>query len=163
MLRDWSPHVTVAAVAEREGRFLLVEERVDGRLVLNQPAGHWEAGETLVDAVHRETWEEAAWRFTPDALVGIYRWIHPQSNATYLRFAFCGSVFDHDPDRPLDEEIHRSLWMSAAELRGVRHRLRSPQVLATVDDYLRGKRYPLDCIRNLAVPEILSHDGSCAN
>ncbi len=160
---NWSPHVTVAAVAEREGRFLLVEERTDGWLVLNQPAGHWERGEALIDAVHRETWEETAWRFTPEALVGIYRWIHPQSSTTYLRFAFCGTVSDHDPNTPLDKDIQRTVWMSASQIRGAYHRLRSPQVLAVIDDYLDGKRYPLHCIRDLSNSTILTQNLSCSS
>lgn len=163
MPNHWSPDVTVAAVAERDGRFLLVEERSDGRLVLNQPAGHWERGETLIDAVHRETWEETAWRFNPEALIGIYRWIHPRSGVTYLRFAFCGTVFDHDPNTPLDKEIQRTVWMSASQIRGAQDRLRSPQVLAVIDDYLDGKRYPLQCIRDLTSSTILSQDIWCAN
>ncbi len=159
----WSPHVTVAAVAEREGRFLLVEERSGGRFVLNQPAGHWERGESLIDAVQRETFEETAWRFSPEALIGIYRWIHPQSDTTYLRFAFCGTVFDHDPDIPLDQEIERAFWMSAAQIRGAHERLRSPQVLAVIDDYLEGNRYPLQCIRDLNRPANLSQPVKCAD
>ncbi len=155
--------MTVAAVAEREGRFLLVEERTEGRLVLNQPAGHWERGESLIDAVHRETWEETAWRFTAEALVGIYRWIHPHSSITYLRFAFCGTVFGHDPNTPLDEDIQRTVWMSAPQIRGAHKRLRSPQVLAVIDDYLNDKRYPLHCIRDLSDRTILSQDISCTN
>jgi 8-oxo-dGTP pyrophosphatase MutT (NUDIX family) len=161
--KPWFPHVTVAAVAERDGQFLLVEERTDGQLVLNQPAGHWERGETLIEAVHRETWEEAAWRFTPEALVGIYRWIHPQSGTTYLRFAFCGMVFDHDPDTPLDKDIQRTVWMSASQIRGAHNRLRSPLVLAVIDDYLDGKRYPLHCIRDLVNLTISNQDVSCVN
>lgn len=146
----WFPRVTVAAIIERQKRFLLVEERIDGRSVLNQPAGHWERGESLIQAVQRETLEETAWRFNPEALVGIYRWIHPIRRLTYLRFAFSGSVFDHDPNSPLDSDIEQTRWMTEPEIRGSQVVLRSPQVLAVIEDYQAGRRYPLDCIRDLA-------------
>src|SRR5689334_22521632 len=97
----WNPEVTVAAIVEqtieRERRYLMVEELISGRLVLNQPAGHLEDRETLLEAVVRETREETAWRFEPDALVGIYLWRNPDNERTFLRFAFCGSVHSHDP------------------------------------------------------------------
>src|SRR5882672_10221362 len=98
----WNPEVTVAAIVEREGRFLMVEERIRGRLVLNQPAGHLEDRETLLEAVVRETREETAWRLTPQALVGTYLWRSPDER-TFLRFAFCGVVDDHRPTEPLDK------------------------------------------------------------
>ncbi len=144
----WKPAVTVAAVIEREARFLLVEERSpEGERVLNQPAGHWEAGETLVEACMRETLEETACRFVPRALVGVYRWRSTAADETYLRFAFCGDAGFVDAGRPLDEGILRTVWLSAAELRLLpRERLRSPLVLACVEDYLAGRRYPLDLI-----------------
>ena len=144
----WKPAVTVAAVIEREGRFLLVEERsAEGERVLNQPAGHWEAGETLVEASVRETLEETGCSFVPRALVGVYRWRSAAAGETYLRFAFCGDAASFDPERALDEGILRTLWLSAAELRSLaRSRLRSPLVLACVEDYVAGRRYPLDLI-----------------
>src|SRR5688572_19968282 len=102
----WNPEVTVAAVVERvierERRYLMVEELISGRLVLNQPAGHLEEGEGLIEAVIRETREETAWRLQPEALVGVYLWRNPQNQRSFLRFAFCGSVSDHQPDQPLD-------------------------------------------------------------
>src|SRR5579863_3484598 len=97
----WKPDVTVAALIERDGRYLLVEERIRGRMVFNQPAGHLEDGESLVDAVVRETLEETAWRFTPRWLLGIYQWRSPQGRST-LRFAFTGAVSDFDAGRSLD-------------------------------------------------------------
>jgi ADP-ribose pyrophosphatase YjhB (NUDIX family) len=145
----WKPNVTVAAVVEREGRFLLVEEEVGGTLVLNQPAGHLERGETLLDAAVRETLEETAWHFRPQALLGIYRWPHPEKDTTFLRFAFTGALLDHEPDRTLDDGIVRTVWLDREELRRRREHHRSPQVMACVDDYLAGRRFPLECLREL--------------
>ena len=145
----WSPHVTVAAVAERRGRYLVVEELVDGEQVINQPAGHLEAGESLPDAVRRETLEETGWQFTPTALLGVYRWVHPVRGVTFLRFAFAGDVHGHDRSRPLDAEVLAVHWLSRTELVQRRHALRSPQVLACVDDYEAGTRYPLSVVKEI--------------
>lgn len=145
----WKPNVTVAAIVERDGHFLLVEESSGGRLVLNQPAGHLEEGESLLDAVRRETQEETAWTFHPDALLGIYRW-RRSDDVTYLRFAFVGRVDRHDPDQPLDRGIARALWLTAEELRAQHERHRSPQVQRCIDDFLAGRRYPLDLLRDFA-------------
>lgn len=146
----WRPNVTVASVVERDGRFLVVEERSEGRTVINQPAGHLEPGESLLEAVCRETLEETAWHFEPHGLVGIYRWPHPERDITYLRFAFTGEVVHREQDNPLDPEIHRCLWMSEKELEQAASQLRSPQVMAAIRDYLAGRLYPLDCLRDLA-------------
>lgn len=146
----WKPNVTVAAVIERAGAFLLVEERVKGAAVLNQPAGHLEAHESLIDAVARETLEETAWRFSPRALVGVYRCPHPSNESIYLRFAFSGVVETHDAERRLDHGILRALWLSAGEIRDQRYRHRSPLVMACIDDYLAGKRYPLDMLTHFS-------------
>ena len=127
---SWNPEVTVAAIVERDGRFLMVEERIGGRLVLNQPAGHLEDRETLLEAVIRETREETAWRFQPEALVGIYLWRNPDNDRSFLRFAFCGTVDDHQPTQPLDTGIVRALWMSHEQLLAQPARLRSPLVAA---------------------------------
>jgi len=145
----WKPNVVVAAIIERDGYFLLVEEEADGQLVLNQPAGHLDEGESLVDAVVRETLEETAWHFEPQALVGVYRWPHPEKPLTYLRFAFCGKVAHQDPDRTLDHGIVRALWMNLDELRAARARHRSPLIERCVDDYLAGQRYPLELLKDL--------------
>ena len=142
----WSPSVTVAAVIERDGRFLLIEEQARGRLVLNQPAGHWEPGESLVQACVRETLEEAAWEFTPSALVGIYDRHHTEEDKTYLRLAFCGSLGRSFPERKLDQGILRVLWLTPDELRAAAPRHRSPVVMRCVEDYLAGRRYPLDLL-----------------
>jgi ADP-ribose pyrophosphatase YjhB (NUDIX family) len=138
-----TPDVTVAAIAERNGRLLFVEERIAHRLVLNQPAGHVEANETLVEAVIREAREETAWRFEPRALLGAYRWIRGTSGRVTLRFAFIGDVSDHDAAQRLDRGIVRSLWLTREELLERERRLRSPLVMRCVDDYLAGRRFPL--------------------
>jgi 8-oxo-dGTP pyrophosphatase MutT (NUDIX family) len=143
------PEITVAGVTEHQGRFLVVEERINRRLVFNQPAGHVEQGESLVTAVIREVREETAWRFVPTALIGIYLWCSPDSGVTTMRFAFEGSVADHDASQPLDRGIVRTHWLSRAELLEREERLRSPLVMRCVEDYLGGNRRPLDSVVNL--------------
>ena len=145
----WKPNVVVAAIVERDGKFLVVEEKAEGRLVLNQPAGHLDEGESLLDAVVRETLEETAWHFHPEALLGIYRWQHPDKAMTYLRFTFIGRVSRHEPARPLDHGIARALWLTPEQIRAERSRHRSPQVERCLDDYLSGQRYPLDLLKDL--------------
>jgi 8-oxo-dGTP pyrophosphatase MutT (NUDIX family) len=145
--RAFRPDVTVAAVVPRDdGRFLLIEERVRGVLVLNQPAGHLEAGETLLDATVRETLEEAAWDIEPQAYLGTYQWTAPDG-AHFLRFAFSARAIRHHPERALDEGVVTALWLSVDELRARGEQLRSPLVLRTVEDYLAGVRLPLDAVR----------------
>jgi len=145
---QWKPNVTVAAVVERAGAFLLVEEQTTDGVRYNQPAGHLEAGESLVDAVIRETLEESAWRFTPNALVGVYQYPQVATGITYLRFAFAGELSDHDAGRKLDTGIMRALWMPVAEIRACRTRHRSPLLMQCVDDYLAGRRYPLQLLHH---------------
>ncbi len=145
----WTPHVTVAAVTERDGRFLFVREQADGDTVINQPAGHLEPGESLLQAVMRETREETAWRFTPRWLVGLYRWRCPQNQQTYLRFAFAGTVDAHDPAQPLDDGILEALWLTPEQLEQYNQSLRSPLVLQCLQDYLDGKRYELALLREI--------------
>ena len=145
----WKPNVVVAAIIERDGKFLVVEEKADGKRVLNQPAGHLDEGESLVDAVVRETLEETAWHLVPEALLGIYRWPHPTKDITYMRFAFIGRVTRHEPERPLDAGIIRVLWLTPQEIRAERARHRSPQVERCLDDYFAGHCYPLDMLRDL--------------
>jgi 8-oxo-dGTP pyrophosphatase MutT (NUDIX family) len=150
----WAPRVTVAAIIERDARFLLVEEHTADGLKLNQPAGHLEAGETLTDAVIRETLEETAHGFTPQALVGVYMTHFArggQAGATYLRFTFCGCADQADASRELDPDIVRTVWMSAHELREAAARHRTPLVMRCVDDYLAGRRYPLDIVQTHSV------------
>ena len=144
----WSPRVTVAAMLARDGRFCLVEEEIDGQLVYNQPAGHWERGESLLEACAREVLEETAQRFRPTHLLGVYRWHHPAQDLTFLRFAFVGDVLGEERGRELDREIRRVLWLTPDEIRGLAGRHRSPLVMACVDDCLAGRRYPLETLRD---------------
>jgi 8-oxo-dGTP pyrophosphatase MutT (NUDIX family) len=150
----WKPDVTVAAVIELDGRFLLVEERVSGRVVFNQPAGHVEDGETLRDAVIRETLEETAWHFEPDALIGIYLWKNRARNRSFLRIAFSGACSARDAQQPLDDGILRVVWLSREQLAAHGRRLRSPMVLRCVDDYLSGARYPEDLLTHLDIDAV---------
>jgi 8-oxo-dGTP pyrophosphatase MutT (NUDIX family) len=143
----WKPNVTVAAVVERDGKFLFVEEIAGAGHVFNQPAGHLDPGESLVQAVVRETLEETAYTLEPSALVGVYCWRHDVKDITYLRFAFTGHVTGHDPRRALDDGILRSVWFTPAELKQQAAKHRSPLVLQCVEDYLCGKRYPLELIQ----------------
>ncbi len=144
MKHRWKPSATVAAVVEHEGRFLLVEEHTPEGLRLNNPAGHLEPGESLAQACVRETLEETATGFTPTALVGVYQ--AALGDTTYLRFAFCGTLGDFHPERKLDHGIKRTLWMTPAEIRASTHRHRSPLLLRCVEDYLAGRRFPLDLV-----------------
>jgi ADP-ribose pyrophosphatase YjhB (NUDIX family) len=141
-----TPDVTVAAIVETAGRFLVVEERINRRRVFNQPAGHVERGETLITAVVREAREETAWRFEPQALVGVYLWHNPNTSRDILRFAFTGTVSDHDSAQRLDRGIIGTHWLSCSELEVREQRLRSPLVLCCVRDYLAGKRHELNGI-----------------
>ena len=143
------PDVTVAAIVETGGRFLVVEERINRRLLFNQPAGHVERGETLLAAVVRETREETAWRFEPQSLVGVYLWRNPASGREILRFAFSGGVADHAARQRLDRGIVATHWLTRNELEAQRERLRSPLVLRCVHDYLAGRRQALDGIAQL--------------
>ncbi|MFP4079161.1 MAG: NUDIX hydrolase [Ectothiorhodospira sp.] len=145
----WTPRVTVAAIVERQGRFLLVEEEADGRRVLNQPAGHLEEGESLIQATVRETLEETGREFTPDSLVGIYRWRHPQSGLTFLRIAISGPVGERLPGATLDPDILDTRWVGRDALSCDPSGLRSPLVLRCIDDYLAGQRHPLHLLVDL--------------
>ncbi len=146
----WKPNATVAAVVERDGRFLLVEEETVDGLRLNQPAGHLEPGESLLQAVVREAFEETACRVEPQALVGIYmtRFERPAKgiDVTFLRFAFACRLLAEESGRALDREIVRTTWLSADELRAAGDRHRSPLVMRTIDDWLAGRRFPLELI-----------------
>lgn len=154
------PEITVAAIAEDAGRFLVVEERINRRLVFNQPAGHVEHGESLVTAVIREVREETAWRFDPRSLIGVYLWRSPESGVTTMRFAFCGTVDDHHAAQPLDDGIVATHWLSRNDLQKRESHLRSPLVMRCIDDYLEGKRAPigevahLDLVTAHAIPAV---------
>ena len=145
----WKPNTTVAAVVEQDGKFLLVEEETADGIRLNQPAGHLENNETLLQAVVRETGEETAYRFVPEALLGVYHWKHPVKDLTYLRFAFIGSVTDHRPEQRLDDGILRAVWLDAEQIRASQHLHRSPQVMTCIEHYLAGQRFPLAALTHL--------------
>ena len=150
----WTPRVTVATVVEHEGRFLLVEEHTSEGLRINQPAGHLESGETLTDAAIRETLEETALSFLPDALVGVYMTHIDRPDgaaATFLRFTFCGRHEPPDAPRALDTGIVRTLWLTPDELRACQARHRTPLVMRSVEDYLAGRRFPLDFVHTHSV------------
>jgi ADP-ribose pyrophosphatase YjhB (NUDIX family) len=144
----WKPNVTVAALIERDGRFLLVEEETPEGIRFNQPAGHLDEGESLMEACAREALEESAWRFRPNSLVGIYMWPRPQGDITYLRFAFAGTLGEEQAGRSLDTGILRTVWLTPQEIEASRERHRSPLVWQCVQDYLAGRRYPMDILRH---------------
>jgi 8-oxo-dGTP pyrophosphatase MutT (NUDIX family) len=141
--------VTVAAVIERDGRFLFVEERASGKLVLNQPAGHLEPGESLLEAVVRETLEETGHRFEPKQLVGIYHW-QAEGGTTFLRVTFCGASSPPSGPVRLDEGIVATHWLTRSQVQARESELRSPMVQRCLDDYLAGVRHSLDTITHLA-------------
>ena len=146
---DWDARLTVATIIERDGRFLVVEEYADGdALVYNQPAGHLDEHETLAAGAIRETLEETAWEIQVDAIVGLYYWTHPQGH-TFIRTCFAGQALQHHPDQPLDHGIERALWLTRDEIAALGPKLRSPMVLRCIDDYLAGKRHPLELFNYL--------------
>lgn len=157
----WRPSVTVAAVIEQDGRYLLVEELTPEGVMLNNPAGHLEPGESPQQAVVREALEETGRNFAPEALLGLYlsRFLRPATgeDVTYLRLAFCGTAGDPIAGWVLDKGILRTLWMSAEEVRANAHRMRSPLVLQCIEDHLAGRRLPLDAVRadaSIYMPQI---------
>lgn len=148
----WYPHITVAAIIERDNHFLMVEEDCEGAIVINQPAGHLEQNESLIEAVVRETLEETAWHINPTNIVGIYQWTN-NNRQTFLRIAFASDCIRHDPERSLDHGIIKTLWLSRDELENQSQRLRSPMVIQCVDDYLAGQRYPLELLNEISTNE----------
>lgn len=148
LARDaWRPEVTVAVVVEREGRFLVIEERVRGVLVVNQPAGHLDPGESLQDAAVREALEESGWRVALTRLVAVHLWPSPDDAMSYLRFTFAADPVAPVEGAQLDQGIERVLWLPRDELASGKWRLRSPLVLAGIDDYLAGRSAPLEALR----------------
>ncbi len=145
----WRPDVTVATIVSRDGRFLLVEEISDGRLVLNQPAGHLEPMESLARAAVRETFEETGWHVAPTAIVGLYQWHRPEDDFHVLRVAFAAEALSHDEAHQLDSGIVRALWLTRAEIVAQAARHRSPMVLRNIDDFLAGQQHSLDCLVSL--------------
>ncbi|PKO91209.1 MAG: NUDIX hydrolase [Betaproteobacteria bacterium HGW-Betaproteobacteria-10] len=140
----WKPNVTVAALVMRDGKFLLVEEETETGLAFNQPAGHLEEGESLIDAVIRETLEETAYHFKPTHLIGIYNWRHPDKDVTYLRFAFGGELIGFAADRRLDAGIVAAHWLTLDEITATQAQHRSPLILRCIEDQRAGKSCPLD-------------------
>lgn len=143
----WKPHVTVAAIIEREGRFLLVEEETGQGLQFNQPAGHFEENEDLIAAVKREVLEETAWQFEPEYLVAIQLWRKKPTAATFLRVCFAGSCHSHNPDQALDTGIVATHWLGREQVAAQPQRMRSPLVLIGIDQYLSGQRHPLSLLQ----------------
>jgi 8-oxo-dGTP pyrophosphatase MutT (NUDIX family) len=145
----WTPDLTVAAICERNGRFLLVEERSKStqKIVFNQPAGHIEEGESIIDAVIRETLEETQRHFVPQALIGLYQ-LKADNGKTYFRYTFSGDISELDDSYELDHDIIRTHWLSPEDIRANKQ-LRSPLVRACIEDYLSGVRHSLDLIRTL--------------
>ena len=144
----WKPHVTVAAVIERDSRFLLVEEHTPNGLQFNQPAGHLEQHEDFIAAVKREVYEESAWQFEPEHLVAVQLWRKNPASPTFLRLCFSGQCHSHEPTKTLDDGIVATHWLTRAEIAERAQRLRSPLVLFGVDDYLNGQQYPLSLLKN---------------
>ncbi|MDX1496024.1 MAG: NUDIX hydrolase [Salinisphaeraceae bacterium] len=147
---DWTTELTVAAIAETDGRFLMVEERIEDQLVFNQPAGHLEEAETLLEAVVRETLEETGWHVKPQAISGLYLWKSPRRGTTILRTSFIVQAVSEDVNAVLDEGIERAVWLTREEI-AASPRLRSDFVLRSIDDYLKGQRFPLETVTHLGV------------
>lgn len=147
--RFWQPDVTVATLVVRDGRLLMVEEVVRGKTVINQPAGHLEPNESLVEAALRETLEETAWHVRLTAFVGAYQWTSPRDGKQFLRMAFAADPVEHDSERALDHGIVQAIWMTPSELQAQQARHRSPLVWRVVEDFLGGARYPLQALAHL--------------
>ena len=126
----------------------MVEEKIDGKIRLNQPAGHLESNESLIDAIIRETDEETAWQFEPTALIGIYRWQHPTKQITFIRYCFTGNVSHHNEQQTLDDDIEQALWLTQQQIKDRHADCRSPLVLNCLNDYINGHRYPLTLLHN---------------
>jgi len=145
----WAPHVTVAAVLKKDNRFLLVQEKIAGNQVINQPAGHLEDNETLFEASCREVLEETGWHYQPTQLVGIYHWKAPTSKETFLRFCFTGDLLTHDATRELDSCIEQVLWLTTDELAQRASQLRSPLVMRCINDFTNGNKLDLSSIEHI--------------
>lgn len=144
----WKPHVTVAAVIERDNRFLFVEEHTPHGLQFNQPAGHLEPDEDFITAVKREVQEETAWQFEPEHLLAVQLWRKNIDSSTFLRLCFTGQCHSHDAEQTLDDGIVATHWLTHAEITAEAHRLRSPLVLMSVNEYLSGQRHPLSLLKS---------------
>ncbi len=142
----WAPHVTVATIIERDNRYLMVYEESDGKKVYNQPAGHLDPNETLVDAAIRETLEETGWTIQLTGVVGVNLYTAPSNGITYFRTTFIGEAISHDAKRPLDTGIIEAVWLSYEELLERKEQLRSPMTLQIIEDYRAGRRFPLSVV-----------------
>ncbi|WP_350015420.1 NUDIX hydrolase [Rhodanobacter sp. IGA1.0] len=145
----WRPHVTVACVVARGERYLMVEEEVAGRLVYNQPAGHLDDHESLAAAALRETLEETGWTVELQHLIGVHQWRSTEHGDAVIRFSFAARAVSHDPDRPLDTDIRRALWLTRDEIAALGECLRSPMILHSIDLWLGGQRLPLEALSHL--------------
>lgn len=142
----WTPHATVAVIVEdQHNRFLVVEERSRGEIVFNQPAGHVEENEAILSAAHRETLEETGWEVELQHFIGLYTYRAPANGVTYYRFCFSASPV-RQASHQLDDEIIAAHWMTPEAIRNLGDRLRSPLVLRCIEDYRKGRRFPLDVI-----------------
>jgi 8-oxo-dGTP pyrophosphatase MutT (NUDIX family) len=144
----WKPHVTVAAVIEQDQRFLFVEEETANGLQFNQPAGHLEAGEDLITAIKREVLEESAWQFDPEYIISVQLWRKNPDFPSFVRVCFAGHCHSYNPIQQLDKGIVGTHWLTRAEIEAERHRLRSPLVLISIDEYLSGQRYSLSLLKS---------------
>ena len=148
----WRPHVTVACVIAQGERYLMVEEEIAGRIVYNQPAGHLDDGESLLQAAVRETLEETGWTVQPEHFIGVHQWRSTEHGDAVLRFSFAARALNHDPQQRLDDGIRRALWLSRTEIAALGDRLRSPLILLSIDAWLAGSRLPLDVLHYLPGP-----------
>ncbi|MEZ5524272.1 MAG: NUDIX hydrolase [Pseudomonadales bacterium] len=148
-MTPWYPHLTVATIVESDGKFLMVKEISDGDVVLNQPAGHVDENETLFEAALRETLEETGWHVELEYLVGFYCYTSPNNGTTYFRALFAAKALQREPDYQLDEGILEAHWLSLEEVKRQQAMLRSPMVVSCIEDYLSGKRIPLDSITHV--------------
>ena len=145
----WRPHVTVACVVADGERYLMVEEEVNGRLVYNQPAGHLDDGESLAAAALRETLEETGWTVELQHLIGVHQWRSTEHGDGVVRFSFAARALGHDPNRALDTDIRRALWLTRTEIAALGEHLRSPMILQSIDLWLGGQRLPLEVMSHL--------------
>ena len=143
---DWKPHVTVATVIEKDGKYLLVEERCNGALVFNQPAGHLDPNETLEQAAVRETFEETGWHVQLQGVVGVALYTSPHNQVTYHRTTFYAKAVEHDPTQALDDGIEQAIWMSYEDIIASSDRMRSHLVIKCIEQYQQGHRYPIDLV-----------------
>ena len=144
----FAPHLTVATIIEKDNKFLFVEEHTDGRIVLNQPAGHLESGESLIDAAIRETYEETGWKIVITGVLNINLYHSDQNNITYHRTTFIGEALNHDAEAKLDAGIIQALWLSLEELNARKEDHRSPLVSLSIEQYLSEPHYPLALVKD---------------